>query len=213
MSYYRTQVLQSARKRPSPLALGFVILLHVALISAIGDGLGKKIIKIIPAPTTVRSIDPPPKTPTVVETRVDPIDTKFTTVIDVTLPPIGPEEPVVGPKPNTTTGEGATNIDTAEKVVVSPRLDTHHPVTQPPYPASSKRAGEEGTVELMLYVLANGRIGEAKVEHSSGFAKLDDAAMQEALRSWRLLPQTVDGVAVAAWHKIAVTFQIKTDSR
>jgi protein TonB len=211
MSHYRTQVQHSTRQRPSPLALGFVIALHIVLISAIGNGLGDKIKKVIPTTTTVRSIDPPPKSPPNPQTWVNAIDThtKITPIIGPVLPPIDQTEPEPGNKQTTTTTADTGKADPVEKVVVLPRIDSRHPVTQPPYPAASRRAGEEGTVELMLYVLANGRIGEAKVERSSGFAKLDEAAAQEALRSWRLLPQTVDGVSVAAWHKIAVTFRLK----
>jgi protein TonB len=80
--------------------------------------------------------------------------------------------------------------------------------TQPEYPPSSRRAGEEGTVILQVYVLDNGRAGEVKVGKSSGFPKLDEAAVKEVQRNWRFVPGKEDGKPVPMWHTFAVTFRL-----
>ena len=81
-------------------------------------------------------------------------------------------------------------------------------ITQPEYPPASRRAGEEGTVHLQVYVLENGRAGEIKVAKSSGFPKLDEAAVKEVQRNWRFVPGKEDGKPVPMWHIFAVTFRL-----
>jgi protein TonB len=81
-------------------------------------------------------------------------------------------------------------------------------ITQPEYPPASRRAGEEGTVNLQVYVLETGRAGEIKIAKSSGFPKLDEAAVKEVQRNWRFVPGKEDGKPVAMWHIFAVTFRL-----
>jgi protein TonB len=81
-------------------------------------------------------------------------------------------------------------------------------ITQPEYPPASRRAGEEGTVNLQVYVLETGRAGEIKIAKSSGFPKLDEAAVKEVQRNWRFVPGKEDGKPVPMWHIFAVTFRL-----
>ena len=81
-------------------------------------------------------------------------------------------------------------------------------ITQPEYPPASRRAGEEGTVTLQVFVPENGRAGEVKVAKSSGFPKLDEAAVKEVQRNWRFVPGKEDGKPVPMWHTFAVTFRL-----
>lgn len=64
---------------------------------------------------------------------------------------------------------------------------------------------------LELYILPNGRVGEARVQKSSGFPRLDEAAVKEAKRSWRFIPGTENGQPVAMWHATKVTFNLTDD--
>lgn len=81
-------------------------------------------------------------------------------------------------------------------------------ITQPEYPPASRRAGEEGTVQLQVFVLDSGRAGEVKVARSSGFPKLDEAAINEVKRNWRFVPGKEDGKPTSMWHTFAVTFRL-----
>jgi len=92
-------------------------------------------------------------------------------------------------------------------VIQQPAIDTRVPLSEPDYPASEVRQGHAGTVLLSVYVLENGRIGEVRIEQSSGFAKLDASAAREAKR-WRLKPGTQDGRPVAMWKTIPITFRL-----
>jgi protein TonB len=90
----------------------------------------------------------------------------------------------------------------------APKSDSRRPLSQPEYPPSSRRAGEAGTVILEVYVLETGRVGEARVKQSSGFPRLDEAAVREVKRSWRLVPGTENGKPVPMWGQFAVTFKL-----
>ncbi len=68
-----------------------------------------------------------------------------------------------------------------EPVTVDPR----HPLTQPSYPPASIRLGEEATVTFELRIGVDGRVRDSRLLRSSGSARLDAAALEEALRRWR----------------------------
>ncbi len=80
---------------------------------------------------------------------------------------------------------------------------------QPEYPPTSRRLGEEGSVVLQVLVDTDGKVMDGKVQTSSGFARLDEAALKHALRAWRFTPGTEDGVPVQIWHSVKVTFKIE----
>ena len=62
----------------------------------------------------------------------------------------------------------------------------------PEYPPASRRAGEAGTVQLRCFVKEDGRCSEVSVVKSSGFDKLDEAAVKEAQRNWKFVPGKED---------------------
>jgi TonB family protein len=55
-----------------------------------------------------------------------------------------------------------------------------------------------------------GRVGDARIVKSTGFPALDQSALDEAKRKWRLTPATRDGVPFAQWHRLRVTFKLNT---
>lgn len=192
-------------------ALIGMVLLHVGLIIALTHGLENR---NSPNPTTVSKtwiIDAPPVTPPII--KVAPV------IIDSALPSESTKTPVVDPVVTTgdrhdesriaVTGSDVSSSGGVPSTSTLVRIDPRNPLQQPTYPTQSRRLGEQGKVELAIYVLANGRVGEARVEHSSGFARLDEAALREALRSWRLLPAQVNDASIASWHRIAITFSLK----
>src|SRR5688572_3903131 len=50
-----------------------------------------------------------------------------------------------------------------QPVVVGVRTDSRHPLTQPAYPAIDQRLGNQGFVDLEIYVMPTGRVGDARV--------------------------------------------------
>lgn len=204
-----------AEKRPLGALgrMGVVAGLHAGALYLIAASLGMvPALKLDPAiPITViedRVVPedpvPQPAKPTFQETRltvekpeVPPIDTRDDTQVigaDIIEGPVAP--------PDTGTAE-------PQHVLVAVRQDTRFPLSQPTYPAKDIREGNEGTVDLEVYVLPTGRIGDVRVLKSTGSATLDQSAMEEAKRRWKLMPATRDGEPYAQWYKLRVTFNLK----
>jgi len=80
-------------------------------------------------------------------------------------------------------------------------------VSKPPYPEAARRRQEQGTVDLVIKVLANGNVGEIRVKTGSGSQLLDDTAATEA-RGWQFAPGRRGPKAVDAWVEIPVRFQL-----
>lgn len=67
--------------------------------------------------------------------------------------------------------------------------------TPPSYPRMSRRLGETGKTVLRVELDETGQVGAAQVITSSGFERLDAAALA-AVRTWRCRPAQRDGAAV-----------------
>lgn len=97
----------------------------------------------------------------------------------------------------------------ASAPVTAPRADASHLNNPaPPYPRLSRRLREEGTVLLQLLIEADGRISELEVFQSSGFPRLDQAAL-EAVRQWRFEPARQGDTAIAYRYQQPITFQLQ----
>jgi protein TonB len=112
----------------------------------------------------------------------------------VALPASGP---VVAAKPATTPPDSVTQ---------TARPQGGYQV-RPAYPSAPRRLGIQGTTMLRVHVLADGRIGDVRVEHSAGHPDLDQAAM-EAVRRWRFEPARRGADAVAMWVLLPVEFRL-----
>lgn len=67
----------------------------------------------------------------------------------------------------------------------------------PTYPQRSRRNGEEGTVILRVELNETGAIGSTRIQNSSGFPRLDEAALA-AVRTWRCRPAQRNGQPVSS---------------
>jgi protein TonB len=95
---------------------------------------------------------------------------------------------------------------------MQPQIDPKQALSEPMYPSRAIREGWVGTVVLSVFVLENGRVGDVRLDQSSGYAELDSSALREA-RRWRLMPGSRDGIPTAMWKQIPITFQLKPGSR
>ncbi len=90
----------------------------------------------------------------------------------------------------------------------TPRFDAAYLKNPAPvYPASSRRQHEQGTVLLKVRVSPQGTALEVHVDHTSGSAALDEAAIN-AVRSWRFVPAQRGTTPVEAWVLIPVEFAL-----
>jgi protein TonB len=193
--------------------MGLVAAIHVAALFVIARSLG-----IVPpvfeeAPPDIETalidrplapaLPPPAANPPLVRPEI------YVPVPEV--PPIETDTPppfVVEQRPPEAIPED-TGSGVPQPVITPAALDSRYPLSQPDYPAARIRGNNEGAVDLQVYVLANGRVGDARVLKSSGFEDFDRAALQEARRSWRLKPATRDGAPVAQWYSLRVVFKLK----
>lgn len=160
-----------------------------------------------PPPPPASETPPPPSKPEIVapapivQTPVQQVQTVQTTT---DLTPAPPSPPIAAPPappavavsvPSTVSGGDIS----AQMVAGKP----------PRYPTESRRKREQGTVLLSLVVGLDGRVSSISIGRSSGFARLDDAAM-DAVRGWRWSPIIRDGRPVMVKGVVEIPFIIKT---
>ncbi len=79
---------------------------------------------------------------------------------------------------------------------------------KPAYPALSRRLGEQGKVVVRVLIGVDGRAQQAEIRSSSGYERLDQAALQ-TVRSWRYVPGTRNGVPEAMWFNVPIQFVLE----
>jgi TonB family protein len=70
--------------------------------------------------------------------------------------------------------------------------------SRPVYPEEDARLKNAGTVTMQFLIGADGWVVESKVQTSSGYASLDEAA-RAGLAKCRFRPATLEGKPVRAW--------------
>jgi len=79
---------------------------------------------------------------------------------------------------------------------------------KPVYPAMSKRLGEQGKTVVRVLIGADGLPKSARVLQSSGYERLDEAAMEAVMR-WRFVPGKRDGVPTAMEYNAPINWVLK----
>jgi protein TonB len=126
-------------------------------------------------------------------------------------PPIVELE-VSAPSPNAITlptgPDQAAAAPVAAAVAATPAQAIAATHTIPEYPPVSRRLGEQGTLSLRITISEQGAVSDARLESSSGFARLDDAAMQWVKAHWRYRPAVQGGKAVPSTALAEITFKL-----
>lgn len=95
--------------------------------------------------------------------------------------------------------------------------DNHAAILSPPsalnqitpvYPRSARRKGREGCVTLEIRVSAEGAVVDAAIVATSGFADLDQAAL-DAAKSARFAPATEDDIPVDGSIRLTFDFKLR----
>ena len=201
------QVKKSPLRGPAGFAL--VVAIHVVIIWGFQNGLASFMVNLVNGPMEASLVE---------ETKVDaeappPPPPKFQAlpppvIIPVDIAVAAPEAVASTAIDTTAKKQAAPPAPVARDIIIPPKSNPRRPVTQPEYPPTSKRLGEAGTVVMLLTVSEEGRVTEAKIDKSSGYERLDEAALKEALNRWRLVAGTVNGKASAMQYKFAVTFKL-----
>jgi len=213
--------------RFSWVGFGVVIALHLALLSFLYQHrivqapriLEPLFVRYMLSQTPPKPVEPPAQEPPkrLRQDKPRPIERPKPQQLAVQAPMPLPEEPVVpAPAPTAPVVEPPPSVE--PPLAVAPMLPPRPaelpapvgPVTlveelsvtcpersAPAYPAQSRRLGEQGRVMLRVELDERGQVAAARVEHSSGALRLDDAALA-AVRGWRCHPARRDGQAVRA---------------
>ena len=78
----------------------------------------------------------------------------------------------------------------------------------PLYPRQSRRLGEQGKVVLAAEIAINGKTLQAIVNISSGYPRLDRAALESVLK-WQFIPGKKAGVPQKMWVNIPINFVLE----
>ncbi len=164
-----------------------------------------------PAPPPPKPVPPPPKPePKPVVPKPTPKPTpkpvaKPEPVREVAPEPVQQAAPAA-PAPPAPPVQQATPAPEAPAPVTPPRTDAAHLNNPAPqYPALSRRLGEQGRVMLDVYILPDGSVGETKLNRSSGFPRLDNAALQ-AVKTWKYVPAKRGDKPIPFWYVQPVSF-------
>ena len=80
---------------------------------------------------------------------------------------------------------------------------------KPPYPSLSRRMGEEGEVRLRVHVDAMGNAQQVDIARSSGFPRLDQAAL-DTVKQWRFVPARQGDQPIPAWVIVPIQFSLRS---
>jgi protein TonB len=181
--------------------LSGVFLLHAVVIYALVTGLARKAIEVLPAPIETKILEElaveeePPPPPPPPDFKPPPPDY---------IPP--PEIVISTPAP---VAANAITTVTTEKpsARTAPVINARRNCREPEYPPVSQRLGEKGTVVLAFLIGTDGKVKESRVDKTSGFPRLDEAA-REALGRCKFVPGTTNGAPEEAWANIKYTWKI-----
>ena len=221
-------IAQASKKLPisrNAIIALVVVALHVGFIWALQSGLLMRAVEIIvpaevlsqfiepPAPK-IRPVPPAPPTP--------PKPVKRAEAKAPAPQPLAISDPT--PSPNAPTGATTPQpapAPIAAAVAVAPATPPSPPAIQlpssdasylqnpkPPYPALSRRLNEQGKTTVRVMIGADGLPQRAEVAKSSGFDRLDQAALATVMR-WRYVPGKRGGVAEAMWFNVPINWVLE----
>jgi protein TonB len=198
--------------------IAFVVLLHVAIIYALLNGLGSAVVQVFHTPLQVQIIQnvrppelvPPPPPPPVINPPPPYIPPPL---IQMAPPPAAPviaaittvKPPAATPRPAPAPVQAAPVRPAAAKAA---GLDTNQSCAAPQYPDAAADMGETGTSVVQFLIGTDGSVEKSRVAVSSGHSVLDDTAMQ-ALARCKFRPAIgADGKPQEAWTSISYVWTL-----
>jgi TonB family protein len=105
--------------------------------------------------------------------------------------------------------ETSGNNSNSNTVIAYPLYKENSP---PLYPEIARVRGYEGIVLVSAEILPNGRVGKVKIRKSSGYAILDQSAIQ-AVKPWKFEPAKKSGNPFTAWVELPIKFILNSNSQ
>ncbi len=206
-----------------------VVIFHVAVLWAMQKGLMRHAVElIVPVEVLVEFISPPvpklesppsaPRTPTVFRKQTvakAPASTKTeepmamaiaepTLTANALTAAVEPAElaaPLTAPT-------AANSLPELIRVELPSSSSDYLQNPRPAYPAMSKRLGEQGKVVVRVFIEVDGTGQKAEIKQSSGFERLDQAALNTVQR-WRYVPGKRAGVPEGMWFNVPISFVLE----
>ena len=220
--------------RKRALGLGVVVLMHVLFFWGLHAGLGRELLQSTPVVVVAQLLSdaPAPTPPPAPPAPVPPPQAATPVPKPVTQPPAPVLEPspVVAvpapaialsappaPQPSPAPAVAAPPVaavpapppaPAVPAVRVAASLQATGNCQKPEYPPLSRRREEQGSVVLKFLIGTDGRVLESRVEQSSGYARLDEAA-RLGLSQCQFKPGTVDGKPEPSWASLKYTWRLE----
>ncbi len=212
-----------------------VVIFHVAVLWAMQTGLMRRAVElIVPVEVFVKFIEPPvPKvapppptppappalpTPVVRKQAVAKVPIPFKTEAPMPLVIADSMPAANAPRAAVETAEMAAAPLPSPKVATTPPAPARMELPtsnadylqnpKPAYPAMSKRLGEQGKVVVRVFIEVDGTAQKAEIKQSSGFERLDQAALNTVQR-WRYRPGKRAGVPEGMWFNVPISFVLE----
>ena len=213
-----------------------VVVFHVGALWALQNGLLQRAVELVvpaellsefiappapavvpPAPKVVPLVPPPKATPVPVAQAMAkvPSPTPVATpqplaIADSTPSPNAPSGVTVAPAAVApeATAVAATAAPAPARVELPSSDADYLQNPKPPYPGISKRLNEQGKVLVRVFIGVDGTAQKAEIKQSSGFDRLDQAALGTVLR-WRYVPGKRGGIPEAMWFNVPISFVLE----
>jgi protein TonB len=160
------------------------------------------------APVAMQSIAPPPKpTPPVhakpkIQAKPKPTPTPTPKPTPVAAPDPTPPAPAAPAAPPAAAAPATMEISAPKNV-----SHVECNIAKPDYPSLSRRRGETGTAYVKFVVGLSGKLESIELKKSSGFSRLDDAALA-AVRASACKPYLENGQPVRAAYAQPFDFNL-----
>jgi protein TonB len=213
--YVPSRYAEAPRRWPALLAIVALHGLAVATLDLAGVLPSRRIaseLKLIalspelaPPPPAAPKPDSPVPVPVKLATATVPVPPApvvqaSTLAASVATPnPVVAPPPAAAPAPVAAAPAGPVQVADLETRAVS--------IVAPKYPLESRRRREQGTVRLSVTLGLDGAVASVSVSQSSGFARLDKAAL-DAVRRWRWSPTVRGGERVAVSGLVEIPFEL-----
>lgn len=204
---------------------GSVVVFHVAALWALQTGLLRRAVElVVPAQILSEFISPlaPPQPPAPAQPRVarprpaavapapQPLPVTESapapTPAVVQAPPQPAAPALAAPVAAAPTTSSAPTAPARIELPSSDADYLNNP--KPSYPALSRRLGEQGKVVVHVLIGVDGSAQKAEIKASSGYERLDQAALSTVLR-WRYLPGKRGGTPEAMWFNVPINFVLE----
>lgn len=212
------QAAHAIEQVPLAVALALSLLLHGAVLGRKGWTrppearleAGRTVVHLTLQPSIARSAELPEPAP---EPMPEPEPVAVPEPVMVAMPePVTETAPAVEPAETAPRPEPAA-IEQAASPIESKGVESEASVLgtfSPAYPRMSQRRNEEGTVRVSIGVRADGTAGRVEILQSSGFHRLDEAALEGA-RKTSFAPALRRNRPVESTIELSFTFRLTNE--